>query len=150
MNRSKGVSVVAGVNGLGKTTFLNVLLRLLCGRIDWRADGRYLGNLDHRLCGLKDAVFFRAGSGWSGSNSKVSSASCVNSSRLRMRNLPKYARLASGKRDLAPLKGKQHDRGRAPRAGYDRTKVCEGFRARGSSTGSAKTPPPSWRNDANW
>lgn len=57
----KGVSVVAGVNGLGKTTFLNILLRLLSGPSDWRADdGRDLGNLDHRLRGLRDASFFRS------------------------------------------------------------------------------------------
>lgn len=57
----RGVSVVAGVNGLGKTTFLNILLRLLSGPADWRADdGRDLGNLEHSLRGLKDAAFFRS------------------------------------------------------------------------------------------
>ena len=57
----RGVSVVAGVNGLGKTTFLNILFRLLSGPADWRADdGRDLGNLEHSLRGLKDAAFFRS------------------------------------------------------------------------------------------
>lgn len=55
-----GVSVIAGVNGLGKTTLLNVLFRLLAGRNDWTVGGtRELGNLSRELRKARDITYFR-------------------------------------------------------------------------------------------
>jgi energy-coupling factor transporter ATP-binding protein EcfA2 len=56
----KGVSVVAGVNGLGKTTLLNILFRMLAGPRDWRIDEGPLGNLDRSLRSLRDTSYFRS------------------------------------------------------------------------------------------
>ncbi|MES2497538.1 MAG: hypothetical protein V4618_15605 [Pseudomonadota bacterium] len=57
----KGVSVIAGVNGLGKTTLLNILFRLLAGPVDWHvAEGAALGNLPHELRPIGDPSYFRA------------------------------------------------------------------------------------------
>jgi hypothetical protein len=56
----KGVSVVAGVNGLGKTTLLNILFRTLSGPRDWRIDEGPLGNLDRSLRTLRDTSYFRS------------------------------------------------------------------------------------------
>ena len=56
----KGVSVVAGVNGLGKTTLLNILFRMLAGPRDWRIEEGPLGNLDRSLRSLRDTSYFRS------------------------------------------------------------------------------------------
>ncbi len=55
----KGVSVIAGVNGLGKTTLLNILFRALAGPKDWRIDEGPLGNLDRTLRKMRDTSYFR-------------------------------------------------------------------------------------------
>ena len=56
----RGVSVVAGVNGLGKTTLLNVLFWMLAGRKDWNVgDARELGNLKRELREVRDTSYFR-------------------------------------------------------------------------------------------
>lgn len=56
----KGVSVVAGVNGLGKTTLLNIMFRMLAGPRDWRIDEGPLGNLDRSLRPLRNTSYFRS------------------------------------------------------------------------------------------
>ncbi|RLL51729.1 hypothetical protein D8Y20_08560 [Mariprofundus sp. EBB-1] len=55
-----GVTVIAGVNGLGKTTLLNVLFRLLVGPSDWRANNTAngIGNIRHMLTGWKNKKYF--------------------------------------------------------------------------------------------
>jgi hypothetical protein len=57
----KGVTIVAGVNGLGKTTLLNMLFRALAGPFDWRvsrADSD-LGNLKHSLIKWRSPSYFQ-------------------------------------------------------------------------------------------
>ncbi len=56
----KGVGVIAGVNGLGKTTLLNILFRALAGPKDWRIDEGPLGNLDRTLRKMRDTRYFRS------------------------------------------------------------------------------------------
>ncbi|NMN06709.1 MULTISPECIES: hypothetical protein [unclassified Novosphingobium] len=56
----KGVGVIAGVNGLGKTTLLNILFRSLAGPKDWRIDEGPLGNLDRTLRKMRDTSYFRS------------------------------------------------------------------------------------------
>lgn len=56
----QGVGVIAGVNGLGKTTLLNILFRALAGPKDWRIDEGPLGNLDRTLRKMRDTSYFRS------------------------------------------------------------------------------------------
>lgn len=56
----RGVSVIAGVNGLGKTTLLNILFRMLAGPRDWTVgESRQLGNLKRELKDARDSSYFR-------------------------------------------------------------------------------------------
>src|SRR5688572_5286864 len=54
-----GVSVIAGINGLGKTTLLNALLRLLIGPRDVpREDPADVGSTSHQLIAWRTPAFF--------------------------------------------------------------------------------------------
>lgn len=54
-----GVSVIAGINGIGKTTLLNALLRLLIGPWDvLREDPDDIGSTRHELVGWRTPGFF--------------------------------------------------------------------------------------------
>jgi len=55
-----GVTVIAGVNGLGKTTLLNALFRVLVGPTDWRANNteKSIGNIKHKLTSWKNRKYF--------------------------------------------------------------------------------------------
>lgn len=54
-----GVSVIVGVNGLGKTTLLNILLRVLIGPWDPpREDPEEVGSTRHELISWRTADFF--------------------------------------------------------------------------------------------
>lgn len=55
-----GVTVIAGVNGLGKTTSLNALFRVLVGPHDWTANNteKGIGNLQHKLTSWKNKNYF--------------------------------------------------------------------------------------------
>ena len=56
----RGVSVIAGVNGLGKTTLLNILFRMLAGAKDWTVgESRQLGNLNREVKDTRDTSYFR-------------------------------------------------------------------------------------------
>jgi hypothetical protein len=55
----KGVSIVAGINGIGKTTLLNALLRLLIGPWDvLREDPDDIGSTRHELVRWRTPEFF--------------------------------------------------------------------------------------------
>jgi hypothetical protein len=55
----KGVSIVAGINGIGKTTLLNALLRLLIGPWDVRReDPEDVGSTRHELVRWRTPDFF--------------------------------------------------------------------------------------------
>jgi len=55
-----GVTVIAGVNGLGKTTLLNALFRVLVGPTDWRSNNteKSIGNIKHKLTSWKNRKYF--------------------------------------------------------------------------------------------
>ena len=55
-----GVTVIAGVNGLGKTTLLNMIFRVLSGPCDWRVVGEDdIGNIKHELVRWRHPSYFR-------------------------------------------------------------------------------------------
>lgn len=54
-----GVTVIAGINGLGKTTILNLLLRMLLGPMERRKGERELGRVSERvLVAVRNFNFF--------------------------------------------------------------------------------------------
>ncbi len=56
-----GVSVIAGINGLGKTTLLNALLRLLIGPWDvLRENPEDVGSTQHTLIPWRNPIYFSA------------------------------------------------------------------------------------------
>jgi hypothetical protein len=56
-----GATIIAGVNGLGKTTLLNMIFRVLSGPCDWRVmDGEDdIGNIKHELVRWRHPSYFR-------------------------------------------------------------------------------------------
>lgn len=56
----KGVSLVVGINGLGKTTLLNMLYRALLGPRDMSKDDTGLSSSQHLLVPWRSPRFFRA------------------------------------------------------------------------------------------
>ena len=60
-----GVHIVAGINGLGKTTLLTALYRMLVGPRDRRKeeDGG-LGSTPHRMVQWRNSDYFTASSPW--------------------------------------------------------------------------------------
>lgn len=57
---SSGVNLVVGINGLGKTTFLNVLYRVLVGPRDLSKDDTALSSSQHAMSPWRQPRFFRA------------------------------------------------------------------------------------------
>jgi hypothetical protein len=57
----RGVSIIAGINGLGKTTLLSAMLRLLIGPVDvLREDADDVGSTRHELISWRTPGFFRS------------------------------------------------------------------------------------------
>lgn len=54
----KGVHVIVGINGLGKTTLLNILYRLLLGPKDMSKDDSGLASTQHKLANWRNRKFF--------------------------------------------------------------------------------------------
>ena len=52
-----GMNVIVGINGVGKTTLLNILFRMLAGDKDLR-DGEELGDSKRSLATIRDANLF--------------------------------------------------------------------------------------------
>jgi hypothetical protein len=57
---SQGVHVIVGINGLGKTTLLNILYRSLLGPNDMSKDDTGLASSQHKLVDWRNRRFFRA------------------------------------------------------------------------------------------
>src|SRR5262245_57495149 len=67
-----GINIIAGVNGLGKTTLLNILFRTLVGSFDpTKADRLEPGAKLHRLTELRRFDYFAARIGGDARNSRV-------------------------------------------------------------------------------
>jgi hypothetical protein len=56
-----GVSIIAGINGLGKTTLLQILFRVLSGPVDWkkRKAGEVAGSSNIDLGAWRDPGYFK-------------------------------------------------------------------------------------------
>lgn len=57
---SKGVHVIAGINGLGKTTLLNIIYRALLGPRDMSKEDGGLASTQHLLVDWRNKKYFRA------------------------------------------------------------------------------------------
>ncbi|MBE1237407.1 AAA family ATPase [Phaeovibrio sulfidiphilus] len=57
---TKGVHVIAGINGLGKTTLLNIIYRVLLGPKDMNKEDRGLASTQHKLVDWRNKAYFRA------------------------------------------------------------------------------------------
>lgn len=55
-----GVHVIAGINGLGKTTLLNVIYRLMLGPLDMSKEDNGLSSTQHKLSDWRNKKYFRA------------------------------------------------------------------------------------------
>lgn len=55
-----GVHVIAGINGLGKTTLLNILYRLMLGPKDMSKEDGGLASTQHKLSEWRNKKYFRA------------------------------------------------------------------------------------------
>jgi hypothetical protein len=56
---SAGVHVIAGINGLGKTTLLNILYRLMLGPLDMSKEDSGLASTQHKLSDWRNKKYFR-------------------------------------------------------------------------------------------
>ncbi|MBZ9882728.1 AAA family ATPase [Mesorhizobium sp. CA10] len=56
----KGVHVIAGINGLGKTTLLNIIYRCLLGPRDMSKEDGGLASTQHKLVDWRNKKYFRA------------------------------------------------------------------------------------------
>ncbi len=55
-----GVHIIAGINGIGKTTLLNIIYRVLLGPVDGlKDDESEPGSSPHRLVPWRDSSYFR-------------------------------------------------------------------------------------------
>lgn len=57
---TKGVHVIAGINGLGKTTLLNIMYRALLGPKDMSKEDGGLASTQHKLVDWRNKKYFRA------------------------------------------------------------------------------------------
>lgn len=57
---TKGVHVIAGINGLGKTTLLNIIYRALLGPKDMSKEDGGLASTQHKLVDWRNKRYFRA------------------------------------------------------------------------------------------
>lgn len=81
-----GVTVIIGINGLGKTTLLNLLLRMLVGPFDPKKSGPLqFGSKDHELVGWKDPSYFSSRVGDEAASAVMSATIAFGDDEIRIK-----------------------------------------------------------------
>ena len=78
-----GVTIIAGINGLGKTTLLNAIFRVMAGPRDWRIEGDAdFGAMPHTLRPWRTPSYFRARVGNEADNATISAVITFGAEQL--------------------------------------------------------------------
>lgn len=81
-----GVTVIAGVNGLGKTTLLNLMFRMLVGPRDPKKSGMLqFGARAHELVSWKNSIFFTSRVGDGAANATMSAVIAFGNEEIRIK-----------------------------------------------------------------